>query len=93
MTQRLELGQVVVTRGINEDMKDDIIFRVAVNKALSQYIACDWGETSEEDKPLNDWAVDNGERILAAYETHRGRIWIITEYDRSVTTVLYPGEY
>lgn len=54
----------------------------------------DWGEMDEEDKVLNDAAVENGEdRFFSIYETCKGRIWIITEADRSVTTILFPSEY
>jgi hypothetical protein len=45
------------------------------------------------DKELNDLAVKTGERILEAYETSKGKIWIITEWDRSATTILFPNEY
>jgi hypothetical protein len=54
----------------------------------------DWGELSQDDKAANDLAVTAGARILSAYLTILGeRIWIITEADRSLTTILLPGEY
>lgn len=87
-----ELGQTVATRRIKADMQDPI-FEREIMMCLNRYENCDWGDTSEDDKPLNDEAVETGDRILAAYETTKGRIWIITEQDRTVTTVLYPDEY
>lgn len=90
---KFKLGQVVVTRQINNDIAENKLFAMEVQMCLTRYAKCDWGDTSEGDKPLNDEAVENGDRILAAYETSRGRIWILTEWDRSATTILYPDEY
>lgn len=54
----------------------------------------DWGAICEEDKRLNAASVSNGTRILSAYDTALGeRLWVITEADRSSTTVLLPEEY
>jgi hypothetical protein len=54
----------------------------------------DWGDLGAEDKALNDEAVKEGLRILSAYVTRKGiRLWIITEWDRSVTTALLPEDY
>ncbi|MFW9688731.1 type I restriction endonuclease subunit M, partial [Vibrio parahaemolyticus] len=46
-----------------------------------------------EDKKANDEATHNGQRVLSAYELFGQKIWIITEWDRSVTTMLFPHEY
>ena len=91
--KKFNLGQVVVTRQINNDIADSSKFAKEVHESLMKYIRCDWGDTHEADKPLNDEAVKNGDRILAAYKTSKGKIWIITEWDRSATTILYPDEY
>ena len=54
----------------------------------------DWGKLCEEDKRENEFSVRNGFRILSAYRTRNEvKIWIITEADRSVTTLLLPHEY
>lgn len=90
---KFELGRLVVTRTINDDIADSNQFAKDVYESIAKYTNCDWGETHEADKPLNDEAVKTGDRIVAAYETSRGKIWIITEWDRSVTTILYPEEY
>ncbi len=86
-------GTLVATRGIHFDMIESPKFRQEIDQCLTKYLNCDWGDTHEADKPLNDEAVKNGERILAAYETSKGKIWIITEWNRSATTILYPDEY
>jgi len=53
----------------------------------------DWGEVCDEDKQANEQALINGDRLLSAYDVMGKRIWIITEYDRSLTTILFPDEY
>ena len=61
---------------------------------LSRHITGDWGELCEEDRKENQLSVQQGFRILSSYKTNSGeKIWVITEADRSVTTVLLPDEY
>ena len=89
-----ELGQGVCTRGIAEAMKKDRNLYLFILDALyGKYCKCDWGDTCEEDVRSNNEAVKNGERILAAYMYGDTKIWIITEWDRSATTILFPEEY
>ncbi len=91
---KFELGQVVSTCGIANTMEEHPGFRSEVMKIMLRYMEGDWGDTCKEDKPLNDDAVKSGEdRILAAYETSQGKIWIQTEWDRSYTTIMFPDEY
>jgi hypothetical protein len=89
----MECGQIVATRGIAEEIERNPFFALEVMEAFNRYQRLDWGELCEEDKRLNNEAVHNGERVLAAYQTSKGKVWIITEWDRSVTTILYPSEY
>jgi hypothetical protein len=57
-------------------------------------MAGDWGDVDQEDQAANDHALEDGSRLLSAYTTLKGqRIWIITEADRSATTILLPEEY
>lgn len=61
---------------------------------LARHARGDWGDLGAEDKRLNDRAVKEGSRLLSAYLVGDGvKVWIITEADRSVTTVLLPDEY
>jgi hypothetical protein len=54
----------------------------------------DWSEMCEEDKRENEFSVDKRLRIFSAYHTSKGeKIWVITEADRSATTILLPSEY
>lgn len=90
---KFELGQTVMTRGIADAMESET-FTKQVMEAIKKYANCDWGNTCEDDADMNTEAVKTGnDRILAVYETCKGNIWIITEWDRSVTTILFPSEY
>ena len=87
---RLPLGHVVATPGALEVVRDHGLDIVGL---LHRHRAGDWGSVSEHDARANDRAVEEGTRVLSAYETAGGRLWIITGADRSVTTVLLPSEY
>lgn len=92
--KKFEMGELVATASVSERMKKEAGFLGFVQNSLCRYINCDWGDLDEEDKKRNDEAVRVGEMILAAYiypET-KEKIWIITEWDRSATTILYPHE-
>jgi len=61
---------------------------------ISRHIVGDWGDLSEADRKENHFSLEKGLRILSNYGTATGgRIWIITEADRSATTLLLPEEY
>ncbi len=63
-------------------------------RLLGRHMAGDWGELDAEDRAANDRALGDGSRLLSAYMLTTGaRIWIITEADRSATTVLTPEDY
>ena len=54
----------------------------------------EWGDLSVEDRKENDYSLEHGFRLLSSYRTNAGdKLWIITESDRSVTTLLLPEEY
>ncbi len=91
---KFELGRIVVTRGI-ELARSDLSFAEFVNRSIERYKNCDWGDICEDDKRINELALKNEEQILAVYKYPKGKktIWIITEWDRSVTTILFPDEY
>lgn len=88
------LGQLCMTPGIERliQMHNPPAYR-EIGKLLSLHESGDWGTVCAENKEANDYAVQNGERILSAYEFCGEEIWIITEADRSVTTLLLPEEY
>ena len=60
---------------------------------LARHATGDWGELCAFDRRQNQIALREGLRVLSSYEISVGRVWIITEADRSVTTILLPEEY
>lgn len=89
-----EIGKLVITNGINNFIEQKPKYREEIIQCLSKYIGCDWGEVCQEDKAANDSAIiNNNDRVLARYSTSYGPIYIITEWDRSYTTILFVGEY
>ena len=64
-----------------------------ITDALLRHLDCDWSEMAPEDAALNRYAVEHGGRVFSAYQYDQHRIWVITEADRSMTTVLLPDEY
>lgn len=93
MAVNFELGQIICTKRISEEMKSDENFYTFVYASLAKYICGHWGDTCADDVEANNNAIKDGERILAVYKYRDESIWIITEWDRSVTTVLFPEEY
>lgn len=62
--------------------------------ALQRHFNGDWGDVCEADRLRNEQALKTGERLFSVYHTAKGRkFWIITEADRSATTVLLPQDY
>ena len=84
-------GQIVATPGALD------AFKAAGEEPvtyLARHLVGDWGEMCEEDAKENDFSVENGFRILSAYTLKDStRIWVLTEADRSATTILLPAEY
>lgn len=85
---RFSSGQVVVTPGAL-----DSIPMAVICVSLDRHSSGDWGENPEEDWNSNEIALLYDDRIVPAYSWAETRFWIITESDRSVTTVLLPEEY
>ena len=89
MAVRIELGKIVITRGAQDTVNPE-----DVAAALSRHRGGDWGDVDQEDRAANDAAAVEGCRVLSVYRDRAGtRFWIITEADRSVTTILLPEEY
>lgn len=60
---------------------------------IARHAAGEWGDIHPDDRLLNDQAIRNGSRLLSAYRISSQRIYIITEWDRSSTTILLASEY
>ncbi|ADJ26477.1 conserved hypothetical protein [Dehalogenimonas lykanthroporepellens BL-DC-9] len=92
-------GQIVATRGVYDLACENPDFAQFIQKSLNRHVKGDWGDVDEEDKQANDQALKQDTRLLSAYNDDRfpkngvANIWIITEADRSSTTILFPDEY
>ncbi|WP_318419486.1 type I restriction endonuclease subunit M [Photobacterium leiognathi] len=90
MRNSFRLGQVCATQGaIALSDNNPTLLR----SLLRRHASGDWGELCDNDKRANDDAVLKAGRILSSYTLNGENIWIITEHDRSVTTILLPKEY
>lgn len=86
---KFQLGKVFVTKAVQ-----DTISPVDALRSLSRHWNSDWGDVCEEDAAANDQAITDGMRLLSVYQSREGiKFWIITEADRSATTVLLPDDY
>jgi hypothetical protein len=90
MRAPLPLGKVVATPGalkLLSDIEEDPFGYIA------RHTAGDWGNLCAFDRRQNEIALREGYRIFSSYNVSAERIWIITDADRSVTTILLPEEY
>ena len=94
---KFKLGQTVATTGALAALEKS---NESALPFLLKHQAADWGDVCKEDKELNDQAIahegdlDQQQRVLSCYITSKNeKLWVITEYDRSVTTILLPSEY
>lgn len=84
-----EIGRLLATPGAVDTLTEDEMFT-----ALNRHVRGDWGDICEEDQAANDEALRDGLRILSSYHTIDDvKFWILTEADRSATTILLPSEY
>lgn len=89
---KFNIGQLAATAGVDELVKQGWLNPTSY---LHRHVSGDWGDVDNSHRQLNDAALASGEgRLFSAYEVTRDvTLWIITEADRSVTTMLLPSEY
>ena len=89
---RFSPGQAVMTIGVDTLVQQG---RLNPSPFLRRHLSGDWGDLSDDDRQLNDAALKSGEdRLFSSYQVAPDlKLWIITEWDRSVTTLLLPSEY
>jgi hypothetical protein len=85
---RFPLGEIAVTANASLRLATEEVW-----SALHRHASGDWGDLPAEDTLANELALGRQERLFSAYGSGRHRFWIITEADRSVTTVLLPEDY
>ena len=87
---KFELGQLVATPGALDLMHNS---GSSTWSLLSRHLQGDWGDLDPKDKSLNDEALKHGGRLFSSYNVADDKVWVITEADRSSTTLLLPSEY
>lgn len=90
---RFKTGQTVMTMGVADRVADDPRFAQFCLQSMARHANGDWGDLCDSDKEENDKALISGGRLFSAYKFADTQIWIITEADRSATTILFPEEY
>jgi hypothetical protein len=86
-----ELGKVVATPAALKKLEEA---KLTPSDLLDRHVQGDYGDLHEEDREANENAVKDGDRILSSYPIPgHVRIWIITEADRSSTSLILPNEY
>lgn len=88
---KFALGRIVATPGALECLRS---LSVAPVDLLKRHQQGDWGDLCDEDREMNELALSDGSRIFSAYKvSNEERVWVVTEWDRSATTILLPSEY
>lgn len=91
--EKFELGRILMTKGINDKVADDGEFARFITDSLKRHADGDWGDLGEADREENELSLKEGFRLFSAYQHRGGKIWIITEADKSATTISFPDEY
>ena len=87
--RKFPYGRMVMTRGVAEE-----IHEMEILDAIRRHLSGDWGDVNQNDTRMNEIALRDGYRLFSVYHTRAGKkFYIITEADRSATTVLLPEEY
>ena len=85
---RFNPGRLMITHNAK-----DALPRREVDAAINRHLSGDWGDVCQSDWQRNEQALRDGDRLLSVYQTQAGeKFWIITESDRSTTTVLLPSD-
>lgn len=89
---KFKTGEILFTQGVYSLMEESKVFQEFVFSSLDRHKSGDWGNCCTHDRKLNDKALIVGSRLFSIYLEEK-KIYIITEWDRSVTTILFPEEY
>jgi len=86
---KFKTGQIVTTaNALNHLTYDEIL------SGLLRHVTGDWGDASKDDRKENELSLEKGFRLCSVYHTESGvKFWIVTEANRSATTVMLPGDY
>lgn len=94
---KFKLGQLLMSRGVSDRVAESEEFAVFVWQSLKRHASGDWGKIGKEDRQENEFSLNKYLHLFSAYiyekEGRDQEIYIITEADRSATTILFPEEY
>jgi hypothetical protein len=88
--------KIYFTRGINDTVAENEVFAKQIVEFIKKYCKRDWGDLCALDKKQNAYAITHGGRVLAAYQSIKGKVYIITDdttAKEKITTVLFASEY
>jgi hypothetical protein len=102
-TPKFLTGSIFTTQTVAKVIDETPLFSTLCQVLLARHIQGDWGDLEEEDKESNEEALLEKGRLFSSYNltdelkslisVDEKKVWIITEYDRSATTILFPTEY
>lgn len=93
-TMKFPLGALVVTSHVAEAQAEDPALAVLIPQFIARHQAGDWGDLDAEDKKENEFSLTRHLRLFSSYNLPAGgKIWVITESDRSSTCVMFPSDY
>lgn len=95
------LGHIVASAEVVEDVAADPVLAAHMARALARHAGGDWGDIDAHDQVANNWALRHSGRLLSVFDLpepirsnyRADRLWVLTEADRSATTVLWPHNY
>ena len=94
---KFPIGTLAASQGVNIQMEGDPDFKKFAFGCVDRHMRGQWGKVPPEDAEMNERALQDGARIMSVYDipgrSEQADLWIITEADRSVTTILFPNEY
>jgi len=88
----VNLGRLVMTQGIANFVEENKLYG-ELNNLINKHANGDWGDLPKSDIQENNRALEEGGRLFSSYKLGGEKIYIITEWDRSYTTILFPDEY
>jgi hypothetical protein len=84
-----ELGRIAISKDAFDKLSPDEAMTI-----LERHVRGDWGEVSKHDADENEFALDHDLRLMSVYRRASGqKLWVITEADRSITTIMFPEDY
>ncbi|MDY6969001.1 MAG: hypothetical protein SVR08_10175 [Spirochaetota bacterium] len=92
--QKFDPGRILSSKAILMRIEEDCDFKTFVDNSIERHLCGDWGNISDQDKKKNNNALElNNLQIISCYKNMNDKIYIITEWDRSSTLVLFGFEY